>query len=45
MTQTPLTNQLQEELRIDDDFPEENNNFINNAIAGIQAESESINDS
>ena len=45
MTQTPLTNQPQEELRIDDDFPEGNNNFINNAIAGIQAESESINDS
>ena len=45
MTQAPLTNQAQEELRINDNSPEESNNFINNAIAEIQAESESINGS
>lgn len=45
MTQTPQSNQLKEEVLKSDNTLEESNNLINNAIAGIQAESESINGS
>ena len=45
MTQTPLANQTSEDPTTVEDPQEANNNYVNNAIAAIQAESESINGS